>query len=806
MDTTEENEESDESFEIISDTNGVHGEMEDFSAEVFSNSLVAVSINTEYSTKEIKEDNNDDEKNIIVKSEPSNESSVGHVLDQNLGKGSGTDTPVTHILDITNHQLPQHTQEGGVSTKQITNSDRKNVQGKHADSQPNQFTEVLSQEKTQDTDRNISQNNNQNNSAFYMKQSERMSIKFKINAAAESIASNLKDVNNKTDVDKHFIAEIDVEEDNKYTQNKDQKAHASNTMSMQIIDTDTGERNDHERTNSKLGKLNQKTFIEQEKHQSVTLDKKRDEPPDTLKLELSVDNECIDIESSREPRENNNVATDCHQEETLTKQNQDENKEDVSKENRHDNAIPISEQIANKAIENFQRSSDDTKINQSQIESLGQQEDYNDELEQHKTVERYQRESRDMEKNMSCVDYLDLKDRCKDMCDKEDSAASTKNQQTFKKSDQADVYSFHPGKRNDTNMTFDTVDVIVNTTGRELDLNNGAVSKSICNSAGFGMQKEIKKNYPHGIKYGDTAVTGSYCLECKMVLHCALFAWSGNAGEQKKSLQTLKMCITQCLLEANKRQHKTIAFPVLGTGNLNVPVKIAAKCMIDSIKEYEISQSKTSITNVKIIVYNDKQILKAAIQSFGNIKNAKVFITAEGLQIYVYQASILNLQVECIVNAANCKLDHGGGVAYAISRASGEIIEKESKGLIRKYGELEVVGPRWSDYKTKQESERQRCATDLERAIQSAVNKADQLRMSSIGIPPVSAGSKGSPTKAIAENLLKEILLLVHKVGTSCSINEIHVVNKNPDTTKTVVTLFDEHVSSEWKEAEEAQA
>ncbi|KAJ8317242.1 hypothetical protein KUTeg_005146 [Tegillarca granosa] len=424
----------------------------------------------------------------------------------------------------------------------------------------------------------------------------------------------------------------------------------------------------------------------------------------------------------------------------------------------------------------------------------------------------------------------------------------------------------------------------------------------------------------------------------------------------------------------------------------------------------------------------------------------------------------MNLQVECIVNAANCKLDHGGGVAYAISRASGGIIEKESKGLIRKYGELEVgkacytragklkykyvihtVGPRWSDYKTKQESERQRCATDLERAIQSAFNTADQLRMSSIGIPPVSAGtygvpkeicansyasaviskmttkstlkevhfidkdfemvqlitdvfrefftehspvcinnfqslagerqifsklsnefqtlpsqqerhpqqfypvhredhssgtfihefqlstklklcvytkafetvnvqalvcgqdiyfenkgavaegirkaagmlydiylaearkqketfnigevvclqegikyvlhvvapkwktkggnkqtfltgiskcyanvlmqavelgintiavpllgagSKGSPTKAIAENLLKEILSLVHKVGTSCSINEIHVVNKNPDTTKVVVTLFDKHVSSEWKRltAEEAQA
>lgn len=77
--------------------------------------------------------------------------------------------------------------------------------------------------------------------------------------------------------------------------------------------------------------------------------------------------------------------------------------------------------------------------------------------------------------------------------------------------------------------------------------------------------------------------------------------------------------------------------------------------------------------------------------------------------------------------------------------------------------------------------------------------QAVELGINTIAVPLLGAGSKGSPTKAIAENLLKEMLSLVHKVGISCSINEIHVVNKNPATTKVVVTLFDEHVSSEWK-------
>lgn len=150
---------------------------------------------------------------------------------------------------------------------------------------------------------------------------------------------------------------------------------------------------------------------------------------------------------------------------------------------------------------------------------------------------------------------------------------------------------------------------------------------------------------------------------------------------------------------------------------------------------------------------------QAAIPTFGDLKSANVFIAANGLCVHVYQANILNLPVQCIVNAANCKLEHGGGVADVISKASGGVIEKESKGLIRKYGELNVgkacytragklkyeyvihtVGPRWGDYKTKHESEKQRCASDLQRAIQSAIKTADQLRMTSVGIPPVSAG------------------------------------------------------------------
>lgn len=48
-------------------------------------------------------------------------------------------------------------------------------------------------------------------------------------------------------------------------------------------------------------------------------------------------------------------------------------------------------------------------------------------------------------------------------------------------------------------------------------------------------------------------------------------------------------------------------------------------------------------------------------------------------RIEVRQADITTLEVDAIANAANSQLLHGGGVAAAISRAGGPVIQKESE-------------------------------------------------------------------------------------------------------------------------------
>ena len=60
--------------------------------------------------------------------------------------------------------------------------------------------------------------------------------------------------------------------------------------------------------------------------------------------------------------------------------------------------------------------------------------------------------------------------------------------------------------------------------------------------------------------------------------------------------------------------------------------------------------------------------------------------TPAGQTICVVQNDLTAEQVDAIVNAANERLAHGGGVAGAISRRGGPTIQRESAEWIREHG------------------------------------------------------------------------------------------------------------------------
>jgi len=67
-----------------------------------------------------------------------------------------------------------------------------------------------------------------------------------------------------------------------------------------------------------------------------------------------------------------------------------------------------------------------------------------------------------------------------------------------------------------------------------------------------------------------------------------------------------------------------------------------------------------------------------------------------GQIIQIVQGDITTEEVDAIVNAANEHLQHGGGVAWAISKKGGPAIQKESDAWIRHHGSVPHARPAWT--------------------------------------------------------------------------------------------------------------
>src|SRR5574342_878378 len=67
-----------------------------------------------------------------------------------------------------------------------------------------------------------------------------------------------------------------------------------------------------------------------------------------------------------------------------------------------------------------------------------------------------------------------------------------------------------------------------------------------------------------------------------------------------------------------------------------------------------------------------------------------------GQTVQIVQGDITIEQVDAIVNAANEHLQHGGGVAWAISKKGGPTIQKESDEWIRQHGPVSHSHPAWT--------------------------------------------------------------------------------------------------------------
>jgi O-acetyl-ADP-ribose deacetylase (regulator of RNase III) len=138
-----------------------------------------------------------------------------------------------------------------------------------------------------------------------------------------------------------------------------------------------------------------------------------------------------------------------------------------------------------------------------------------------------------------------------------------------------------------------------------------------------------------------------------------------------------------------------------------------------------------------------------------------------GQTLQILRGDITTEAVDAIVNAANGHLQHGGGVAWAISKQGGPAIQEESNDWIRQHGPvphpapawtsggllpakyvIHAVGPVWGDG---DEDDK------LTQAVTGSLRVADELKCSSIALPAISTGIFGFPKDRAAETIFSAI-------------------------------------------------
>ena len=130
---------------------------------------------------------------------------------------------------------------------------------------------------------------------------------------------------------------------------------------------------------------------------------------------------------------------------------------------------------------------------------------------------------------------------------------------------------------------------------------------------------------------------------------------------------------------------------------------------------------------------------------------------------------ITTRDVDAIVNAANKHLKHGGGVAGAIVRKGGSVIQEESDrigyvptgnaamtsaGMLKAKFVIHAVGPRMGEGDEDMK---------LRRAVQQTLLLASEHNFRSVSMPAISSGIFGFPKDRCAKILVSETLNFLQK-------------------------------------------
>ncbi|VDI41166.1 poly [ADP-ribose] polymerase 10/14/15 [Mytilus galloprovincialis] len=348
------------------------------------------------------------------------------------------------------------------------------------------------------------------------------------------------------------------------------------------------------------------------------------------------------------------------------------------------------------------------------------------------------------------------------------------------------------------------VDVIVNSTSRDLNLGGGMLSKSVLKAGGQGLQNECTQNYPNGIKEGEVAITTGGKLSCKNVLHGCLPSWHHD----QSSIKILETFITECLNVSTKKQHKSIAFPSLGTGKLGYPVDQVAKHMFSCIESFTESAPRSTIIEVLLVVYDQDH---KSIKGFDDEFNRRVSYTGRSkerfkkerqppqaeryrprtarpttshgrqhtinfgkIELKIYQGDITAVGVDVLVYSSNTECDLSrGAVARAILKKGGSDVTTElntQKDKMKKDLLVVTSGGKLPCDKIIH-LDMLNTSKDLKWKIFQVLKKTDELQKHKVAIPALGTANANVSVYQVAADMLGVISQYRPQ-----HVQEVHVV------------------------------
>lgn len=183
----------------------------------------------------------------------------------------------------------------------------------------------------------------------------------------------------------------------------------------------------------------------------------------------------------------------------------------------------------------------------------------------------------------------------------------------------------------------------------------------------------------------------------------------------------------------------------------------------------------------------------------GSLLVDHTFLSGQKIQIVHGDITIEN--VDAIVNAANSHLQHGGGVAGAISRRGGPLIQQESDVWVREHGPvsnsepavtsggeltcryvIHAVGPIWGEGDED---------AKLTSAVTGSLHTAERLSLTSIALPAISTGIFGFPVER-ATNLILDAIEGYFKGHPSSAVSLVRLILYDQHTLDTFIKVWNE--------------